>query len=629
VSVWNEAAVVAYINTVQLAPLDKALTLGAVVASDPGYLALVDKVAAEAMQLGLLALKQMKAAVDKLYRVDDTAGGALPAGVVPEFEAAAALAAAAGTKEQQERDIAKDVIFKSVWDAAEPLFNGDKPPENCPVCETPIAKSVAGSAAAIHGHISAHLGGLATYAGAKSEMEKTQERLRKVKDRLDSGLETLIGLCAESHPATELVLKEYRAAVIAWTDGATPDSAPVQTQLLAVQAELKAAIADIEARQGDHTFAKAKAKIDALIELGKEFRQAQRIAAELGKLSEALTAQTAQISGAIRVKVQTLLDRLQKPMNEIFALIQGAGAPPVRLELPNEDDMNQQRLALLVDFAENRLGVQPSGYFSDSQIHSVALALRLAAILAFNAGAPIVVLDDIVTSYDVDHRRSIVQMLAQKFADHQIIITTHDERFFHYLKDMLADKDWNYRRITGIDPAFGPRFSDHKVTDEMIEARWANGDSAANDMRQAEEEFLLTLARDFAVPIRIRPLERPYNYDRSELATAVASFLKTAGLTPPAVPGVNNRFLNTLVKGAVENFGSHFSDDPGAYGSIGDEKTRWAEFKQFRSYFACPKCTSTRFQRPVTLSKPICAAGKCETQFAFPMPAASSPEATA
>jgi hypothetical protein len=571
----------------------------------------------------------MKAAVDKLYRMEDAVGGSLSAGLIPEFEAAAALATAAGTKEQQERDIAKDVIFKFVWEAAEPLFNGDKPLENCPVCETPIAKSAAGSAATIHQHIGARLGGLATYASAKSEMEKTQDRLSKVKDRLDAGLETLIGLCTESHPVAELALKEYRAAVIAWSGSAPPDSTAAQAQLLAVQAASKATIEDIEARQGDHTFAKAKAKTDALIELGKEFRHAQRLAEELGKLSEALTAQTAQISGAIRAKVQTLLDRLQKPMNEIFALIQGAGAPPVRLELPNEDDMNQQRLALLVDFADNRLGVQPSGYFSDSQIHSVALALRLAAILAFNAGAPIVILDDIVTSYDVDHRRSIVQMLAQKFAEHQVIITTHDERFFHYLKDMLADKDWNYRRITGIDPAFGPRFADHKVTDEMIEARWANGDSAANDMRQAEEEFLLTLARDFAVPIRIRPLEKPYNYDRSELAGAVASFLKSAGLTPPAVPGVNNRFLNTLVKGAVENFGSHFSDDPGAYDSIGDEKTRWAEFKQFRPFFACPKCASTRFQRPVTLSKPICAVGKCETPFAFPTPAAAAPGATA
>lgn len=47
------------------------------------------------------------------------------------------------------------------------------------------------------------------------------------------------------------------------------------------------------------------------------------------------------------------------------------------------------------------------GYLSDSQIHSVALALRMAAIQQFNVGAPIIALDDIVTSYDADHRRRI------------------------------------------------------------------------------------------------------------------------------------------------------------------------------------------------------------------------------
>jgi hypothetical protein len=36
---------------------------------------------------------------------------------------------------------------------------------------------------------------------------------------------------------------------------------------------------------------------------------------------------------------------------------------------------------------------------------SLALSLRLAAVRKFNTGAPIAILDDIVTSYDADHRR--------------------------------------------------------------------------------------------------------------------------------------------------------------------------------------------------------------------------------
>ena len=125
----------------------------------------------------------------------------------------------------------------------------------------------------------------------------------------------------------------------------------------------------------------------------------------------------------------------------------------------------------------------------------------------------------------------------------------------------------------------------------MIEARsWDAGESAANEIRQAEEEWLLSVSsRSFGVDIRIRQLEKPYAYERSELASSLASFLKSARLTPQPVAGVNNKFLISLQKGEIENFGSHFQEGPYGDGSIGDERARWKEFNAFRDQFACPK----------------------------------------
>lgn len=620
VPTWDEKAICDHVNATELLPLDKALLMAAMATSDATYVILVERIAAEEKQVGLVGLKAMKNAIEKLYHLADAADDQQPAGLIPALESAAAKVTDTAATEQEEHGKAKDAVFQNVWKAAEPLFAGDPGPEACPVCETPIAASKAGTAGAIHEHVKANLAGLKAYADAKTLADAARGDLAKIRDRLDAGLETAANLLDGHYAACADALKAYRGAVATWKDGASPSAGLLVTAINATQEDLEKNITGIESNQGEQTYAKAKRKIDALIEIGNEHAEAKRISQELQGLANALSTQTATVDGAIRQKVQSLLDRLQTPMNEIFVAIQGDKAPPIKLELPKEDDANQQRLSLLIDFAENRKGVQPGGYLSDSQIHSVALALRLAAILAFNTNAPIVVLDDVVTSYDVDHRRSIVQLLAKMFADHQIVVTTHDERFFLFLKDMLADKDWKFTRITGLDPSFGPRFADHKVTDEMIEARWAQGQSAANEMRQAEEEFLLNLARDFNVTVRIRPLERPYKYDRGELASAVASYLNSAALKPPAVPGVNNRFLNTLQKGEVENFGTHFSDDPGAFPSLGDEKARWEEFKAFRAAFACPKCKSKRFQRPMSLQKPLCAADKCETQFAFAQP---------
>ncbi len=620
VKAWDAAAVLAYANTSVLAPLDPAMVLTALAAGDPAYLELDARAKAEENKIGLAGLRQIRNAAATLWAevADAESGETVVVGLIPTFDAAVATLSSTESKEAEERGKAASTVFQALWKAAEPLFvEGVPVPNVCPVCSTPVADTAAGSAEAIREHIAKHLEELADYAAAKKALDDARSAATKAHTQLVAALPALIGLLGDSEAALRTDLIAYQAGVAGWPQSAVPPSADIVAAIANLLGALDQAITHIESKQGDHTYIKAKAKIDRLQELQAERDLGLRTHDELVKLSDALTAQAGTVSAEIRKKVQALLDKLQTPMNDIYKVIQGVGATPIRLELPAEDDTNQQRLNLLIDFAKNRTGVQPGGYLSDSQIHSLALALRMAAIKQFNTGAPIIALDDIVTSYDADHRRTIAGLIASMFGDCQILITTHDERFFNYLKDQLAAKTWHFTRIIGLDPAFGPRFADHKVSDEMIEARWANGQSAANEMRQAEEEWLLGMCRDFGVSVRIRPLEKAYSYERSELAMALAGFLKEVKLEPTLVPGVNNRFLASLAKGEIENFGSHFQDGPYGDGSIGDEKARWEEFKAFKGQFACPKCNRIKFQRPFTLKRPVCAHEGCEAQFEF------------
>jgi recombinational DNA repair ATPase RecF len=623
VKTWDAAAVLAYANTSVLAPLDPVLVLAALAASDPASVELEARAKAEENKIGLAGLRQIRNAAAALWAEATKAetGETVVSGAIPTFDAAVAALSGAVAKEEEERGKAASTAFQALWKAAEPFFaEGVPAPDVCPVCATPVADTAAGSTEGIRGHIAKHLEELADYAAAKKALEEARTAATKAHTQLAAALPGLIGLLGNGEAALKADLIAYQAGIAGWPQGALPASADIAAAITKLLATLDRAITSIEAKQGEHTYIKAKAKIDRLLELQAERNLALRTRYELAKLSDALTAQATTISAEIRKKVQALLNKLQTPMNDIYKLIQGAGATPIRLELPAEDDTNQQRLNLLIDFAKNRTGVQPGGYLSDSQIHSLALALRMAAIKQFNTGAPIIALDDIVTSYDADHRRTIASLIATMFGDCQILITTHDERFFNYLKDQLEAKTWHFTRIIGLDPAYGPRFADHKVSDAMIQARWADGQSAANEMRQAEEEWLLGICRDFGVSVRIRPLEKAYSYERSELATALAGFLKDAKLEPALVPGVNNRFLTSLVKGEIENFGSHFQDGPYGDGSIGDEKARWEEFKAFRGQFTCKKCDRAKFQRPFTLKKPVCAHDGCEAQFEFAVP---------
>lgn len=627
VQAWDNAAVLDFINTNVIAPLDPSLALEALVAADATYLAVGKRVEAEEKRVGLAGLRQIRNSIIALWQKTIPEDGGEPqySGAIAVFENALSVLADATATEADERDKAAGTVFRSLWKEAEKLFaEGAPAPEACPVCTTAIGDTAAGSVSAIRDLLKAHLDDLQSYNDAKTALDDAETAATQAHNRLVARLPGMIDhLSEEDSGGFRGALIAYQAGIAGWPVTVAPAAAAITADLEARLTDLDRDIAEIEEKQGEHTWAKAKASIDRLLKMQTDMALATRTTEELTALHHALGAQATLVSGKIREKVQSLLDTLQVPMNDIYREIQGDNAKPIRLELPGEDDTNQQRMQLVIDFADNRQGVAPGGYLSDSQIHSVALALRLAAIKKFNGAAPLIVLDDVVTSYDADHRRAIGAMLAKMFTDGQIILVTHDERFFNHLKDQLAEKLWQFTRIIGLDPAYGPRFSDHRVTDEMITERWARGESAANEMRQAEEEWLLGIARGFGVNIRIRQLERAYSYERSELASAIGNFLTNLKLAPADVPGVNNRFIASLIKGEIENFGSHFQDGPYGDGSIGDEKTRWAEFVTFREQFQCV-CGRAKYQRPFGLSKPICGHAKCETQFAFRPPVAEA-----
>lgn len=623
VQAWDIPAILSYINTAFLRPLDPALGFASLATDDPVYEELKIRAKAEENKIGLAGLRQIHNAATALWvetknpENDDQ----VVSGAIHDFSVAVTRLIAAEKREKEERSKAANCAFQTLWNAAQPFFaEGVTAPQVCPVCATPLEKTAAGSSEEIRKHIGLHLEELRGYAAAKKTLDEAKAAACAAHADLIRSLKMLIDLLGDNDKAVKPYLLAFLSASQHWPGCELPSPENVTKCIAALLTTLNLEIDEIESSQGEHTYSKAKAKIDRLLDLAIDLDRVLRKKGELAKISEELTRLSAVAGSDIRKKVQALLDTLQRPMNEIYRRIQGASAQNIRLELPAEDDTNQQRLNLLIDFAENRPGVQPSGYLSDSQIHSVALALRLAAIKQFNTKAPIVALDDIVTSYDADHRRTIAALIFEEFKTFQVIITTHDERFFRYLKDQLGEANWHFTQITSLEPHLGPRFADHKVSDDMIEELWANGKSAANEMRQAEEEWLLGICREVGVSVRIRSLDRAYSYERSELASALGSFLKKEKLTPISVPGVNNKFLDSLIKGEIENFGSHFQDAQYGNGSIGDERARWEEFKYFRSQFVCPRCGKQKFKRPLGMAKPVCANETCETQFAFAGP---------
>ena len=610
---WDESAIRVWFNNEVLGPLDSSLRVEEISSQDPAVNELNKRREAELERTGVGQLTKLLGLVEALTQKPGTEA----VGQVASFEEAVANRRGAVAREEEERANASNVVFNQVWEQAKALFDDNVEFEACPVCETDFSSSPLGTRQAVYANLSDRLTELRRYREARKGLEVAEEGLKKAADSLSKDLKTAVSFLKEEGHELDAVTA-YSEALKSWEVGEdAPGSSTAIENLQTIHSSTSGEIDRIKNQQGEHTYGKAFSTVEELVKIKSALTRIERTKQKLGLLLEELTRQTHAINKDIVDHTQSLITNLQAEVSTIYGEIQGdpGTAPPIRIELPEEDDLDQQRAQLVIDFSENRQGVVPSGYLSDSQVHTLALALRLAAIRLLNSASPIIVLDDIVTSYDADHRKNIAAVLATHFSDFQIVLVTHDEQFFNLLKDQLPEGRWIFKRVTEVRPGFGPVFHDHKTPDEDIQAKLDGNQSAAAEIRQAEEEWLLQICREFATKVILRPPEKAFQYERGELADSLGSFLKGLGISIPEVQGVSGSFLSSLQKGVVENLGSHHSDNPYKSGSVGDDKARWEEFKSFRDLFKCPSCGKKRFRRPPTLEIPVCTS--CQAPFQF------------
>ena len=615
ISNWDSAGLVSWFNDEVLNPLDGGLSLTELSRQDLGFLELRRRRDAESERIGITQLKRLSDFIAKLTsKPEDSAIGS-----VTKFENAISNYGKAVTNEQSARSKAEKAVFNQVWNSAKALFDEKQTLTVCPICDTPFNSSPHRTLHGVHKGLKKKLSELEDYRRANEHLLTAKAKLTKASIGLQSDLENVItSLNVSGHESVDVA--NFSDDLQNWQIGEpAPSSLKTIRALTNTDSTVLNEIDRIEKQQGDHTYVNAFGKIEDLLRVKADIDRIARIKAKLGLLHDQMNWQSHKINLAIVTHINGLIDKLGADIEWLYNEIQGNNVEslPVRIELPDEENVDQQRAHLVIDFF-SRKGVMPSGYLSDSQVHTLALALRLSAIRLLNENVPFFVLDDVISSYDADHRKRIAGVLAALFADFQVVIVTHDEQFYRLLRDQLPESRWIFKRITDISPGFGPVFDDHRTTDEVIHEKLDSGQGAANEIRQAEEEWLVDICRQFRTKVDMRSSDLAYRYERSELANSLQNYLNSVKLTPPQVPGVDGSFLSSLQKGVVENQGSHYSDNPYMEGSVGDDGARWEEFVSFRNMFKCPKCDRTSFHRPQGASKPLCK--KCDTPFDFGSP---------
>jgi len=238
----------------------------------------------------------------------------------------------------------------------------------------------------------------------------------------------------------------------------------------------------------------------------------------------------------------------------------------------------------------------PMKYLSESHLNSLGIALFLASVKLFNTQSRFFILDDIISSFDVGHRRRLLRLLKAEFTDWQIILLTHEQVWFELIRRELRPDGWILKEVQW-DETNGTMLRQSPADfREFIEQKRQRKEDIENDLRKLLEQNLKELCHNLEVKVAF--LFNEVNEKR------------TPGELLSALQGAVNKKCSTLKGHAVfakldgsaflANIGSH---DNSEQLSAADIELILQDIDELDALFRCSDCnvvTSTKRFAPTT-----------------------------
>ena len=191
------------------------------------------------------------------------------------------------------------------------------------------------------------------------------------------------------------------------------------------------------------------------------------------KRVEAVVAYMRAVEFAVREEIKerarSIFESISVEIQRFWGILQPTEAiTDVRL-LVYED--REKAIEVSLQFYGNEQD-SPQLTLSEGQRNALGLCIFLAmANKAGETDRP-VFLDDVVISFDREHRSRVAKLLTQEFGSRQIVLLTHDREWFFELQRMLSGRHWAFRRLNPyISPTTGITFSEHSIDLDRAKAR--------------------------------------------------------------------------------------------------------------------------------------------------------------
>ncbi len=167
----------------------------------------------------------------------------------------------------------------------------------------------------------------------------------------------------------------------------------------------------------------------------------------------------------------------------------------------------------------------PTALLSESHINCLGLSFFLASVKAFNKENNFFLLDDVISSFDGNHRTRFMRLLIEVFSDYQIILLTHEKDFFDIASSEAKRKNWVIKSLSWTaEKGVGfetPLIDLRSRIEEKLKTK--NTDGLGNDIRKYGERQLKQIALNIEADLPFRFNDRNEDRMMNELLCGIQS----------------------------------------------------------------------------------------------------------
>lgn len=263
-----------------------------------------------------------------------------------------------------------------------------------------------------------------------------------------------------------------------------------------------------------------------MVNVGERWRQTEREFRKAERAFEIADRIHSNYLAAQNRHFESVLDRISGRVAEIYGKLH----PGEQISEVAFESAGPKGLEVGLNFY-GRPQKPPHAVLSESHLNSLGLAFFLAMGETFNEYVGFLVLDDVVNSFDIDHRGHLASLLALEMGQHQLIVLTHDQIFFEQLRRLAPN--WQKLEFTSWTFEDGPRIKGYDVGGLLVKARDRLADDdiqgAATKGRRALEESLQEACERMAA---LLPFRRGFKNDFREAQELLNGVRRLKGLPP-------------------------------------------------------------------------------------------------